>query len=429
MASTAVMMGDPGKRTVDEASYLLKRIYLAERTLMNTLAGYHISIADWELKKTVPRHIWRHSLRADRLRSRILEMRYPRRDVDKDHDPALNALLATFIRCRSDAELVEGVYCAGLPALRQAYDDYLLSADALDDGPTLAFLPDFIRDIDKQAEEMEPVYAALSAAVPHGDSPWKRLLSAQLERIGGLAGGYGQTRELRDLPPELSNRPAYAPPLVPVRDPRFAPAPYHMPPRAHTKFIELQVWAGINHVNEMWAAEIPALVMWKWDDMPWEFYMDCARWSYDEARHSTMGEQRLKAWGFEMGVDYPVVADHYQSVSEHGELAVLALLHRLESGAPPIKSKMKTDFEAEGDTASSQDFDYDWADESIHLAYGHKWVLYRLGGDEDALEDLKEQTMEMWTTWIRNEHRKWDYSPFMQKIEAKIKRIEAGAHG
>ena len=59
--------------------------------------------------------------------------------------------------------------------------------------------------------------------------------------------------------------------------------------------------------------------------------MDCSRWTYDEARHCMMSEERLKAWGFQVGIDYPVSADSYVSNSEYGEEAVLALLHYKKS--------------------------------------------------------------------------------------------------
>lgn len=34
---------------------------------------------------------------------------------------------------------------------------------------------------------------------------------------------------------------------------------------------------------------------WKWNDMPWDFYLDCVRWAYDESRHCMMGEERMQS--------------------------------------------------------------------------------------------------------------------------------------
>ena len=35
------------------------------------------------------------------------------------------------------------------------------------------------------------------------------------------------------------------------------------------------------------------------DKLDWEFILDAARWTYDEARHTQMGYARLTGWGFE----------------------------------------------------------------------------------------------------------------------------------
>jgi len=382
-------------------------------------------VTDWELKKALPRHIWQDSLRADALRTRVLEMRYPRRDVDQDHDAGLSAFLSSLIRCRNDAELVAGVYFAVKVALMEAYETYLRDADPLDDAPTVAFMKGFAPQILEQLHEIRSLFAQLPKQdQKDAQQVWQHAVQTHLNQIGGIFGKAGGNAA---VPETIASRPEYVPPAVPKRDTRFLAAVYHMPPRLPEKFIERQIWQGINHVNEMWAAEIPNLVIWKWNDMPWEFYLDCARWAYDESRHSMMGEERLKAWGFEIGVDYPVVADHYASVHER-ELDVLALLHAFETNGPSWKAGLKSDFEAVGDTASSQDFDYDWADESIHLQYGHKWTLHRLNGDIDALEDLIQDTRDRWYAWLERKRREWDYEPFMSRIQAKIKQIEEQAH-
>ncbi|TDF95395.1 DUF455 family protein [Paenibacillus piri] len=425
MSEQVIVMGNPGKRSVEEASSMIKRLYFIERELMRTLGGYVVNVSDWELKKTLPRHIWEDSLRADALRTRVLEMRYPRRDVDKDHDPKLELFLSSLIRCSNDSELLAGVYLVTKEALLALYESYLQDADPLDDAPTIAFMKGFIPQIQHQLAEARTIYSQLAEDKSEAGQ-WQRLLEQFLINSGGLS---GKDHGSGEIPASIAGRSDYVPPLAPKRDPRFTSALYHMPPRLPEKFIERQVWQGINHVNEIWAAEIPDLVLWKWNDMPWEFYLECARWAYDESRHCMMGEQRLKAWGFEAGVDYPVIADHYRSVSDQGELAVLALLHALETNGPSWKSGLKADFEAAGDTASSQDFDYDWADESIHLLYGYKWVLHRLDNDLDALEDYKIEVKETWQSWIKQRHQEWNYEPFNSRLQQKIAEIEARLHG
>ncbi|MCZ8511657.1 DUF455 family protein [Paenibacillus filicis] len=424
-------MAQQKKRSVEAASEMLKRLFFMEKEVMRTSGGYLTSISNWELKKIVPLHMWQDSLRADALRTRVLEMRYPRRDIDQNHDPKLVQFAELLVRCRNDREFVEGAYFVVKRALKMAYQLYLQDADPLDDAPTVAFMKRYSDEIGEQLLDIQDIYPTLAQLHPQIDL-WQTELSQLLRDIGGIL-GVEKTDSLDESRYQaLLGWPAYELPLVPVRDPRFEKALYHLPSNflaEDASFLEHQIHMGINHINEMWACEATATMMWKWDDMPWEFYSDTARWCYDELRHCLMGEERLKAWGFEIGVDIPMVADHYISQSEHGELAILALIHRFESASPGWKSGLLRQFSGQGDTASAQDFDYDWADESIHMQYGHKWLLHRLKGDIDAMEDMLEEAASRWNTWINNARREWDYEPFRSRIQAKIKQLEAMQDG
>ena len=124
------------RRGVDSSANLLKRLYLVERETMRALGAWHISIASWELKAATPRHLWHDSLHADALRGRVLELRYPKRDVDADHDPQLVEFLNQLTRADSDAEFALGIYRVVKPALVTAYQAYLAGGDELDDAPS-----------------------------------------------------------------------------------------------------------------------------------------------------------------------------------------------------------------------------------------------------------------------------------------------------
>jgi uncharacterized ferritin-like protein (DUF455 family) len=281
-------------------------------------------------------------------------------------------------------------------------------------------------DEEEDLAEMKPIIAALPSEEIAAAQPWVGALRAHLAAIGGVLGD-GVKGEMPSDPDYL-NRSAYTIPERAVRDPRFLPAVVESPTRPAVSQREQQVWYAIDHANEVWAAEVPGAFMWHFDSMPWNFYTDVARWSYDEMRHSLMGIRRLDAWGFEMGVDYPMVGDPYHAILEKGGdlFDVLALLYFFERDAPANRQKTRRKFSAMEDAASTQDTDYDWADEAIHLRYGYTWLQHLLGENKDQLQEVVARAGEMWDTWLaeRWERGEDGYGPFMERIDARIAAAE-----
>lgn len=415
------------RRDVEHSARLLKRLYLAERETMRALGAWHISIATWAIKTSTPRHMWQDALHADALRSRVLELRYPKRDVDKDHDPALVAFLDEITRARDEAEFVLGIYRVVKPALIDAYEGYLAGGDALIDAPSFYHIEHVLADERQQLAEAESLLASLDPAAVAAAGAWTDDLRHYLASIGGLLGA-GERGE----PPRVSGRPAYVVPERAVRDPRFLPATVESPGRPPVSVREEQVWYAIDHANEVWAAEVPGAFMWQFPDMPWAFYLDVARWSYDEMRHALMGMRRLEAWGFAMGVDYPMVGDPIHAILEKGggPLEILALLYYFERDAPAHRVGTRRRFLEVDDTDTAHDTDYDWADEAIHLKFGYTWLTHILGPDSRTeLAELVDRAGGMWNAWLaeRWERGEDGYRPFMARIDAKIQAAETHA--
>jgi uncharacterized ferritin-like protein (DUF455 family) len=416
------------QRGVDATAQLLQRLYLTERETMRALGGWHISIGNWELKMLTPRHWWHDSLHADALRQRVLELRYPRRDVDSRHDPQLLAFLAELTKAQTDAEFALGIYQVIKPALVAAYRAYCASGDQLADAPSFQQIAHILIDEQADLDVAAAVLAALPGEQIAAAQPWVDYLQSFLSAIGGILGD-GRTAALPADHP-CAGRPAYSVPRRAQRDPRFLPAVVESPRRPPRNVREQQVWYAIDHANEIWAAEVPGAMMWEWPDMPWEFYMDVARWGYDEQRHAEMGVRRLSAWGFEAGVDYPMVGDPYHAILEQGHdlLMVMALLYYFERDAPRFKQQAKETYAALGDTASAQDSDYDWADEAIHLRYGYTWLQHILGAEaKERMPGLVKQAGELWERWLEERWARGEdgYGRFMERIEARIAAAEA----
>lgn len=417
-------------RGVDESARLLKRLYLVERETMRALGGWHISISNWELKTLVPRHWWHDSLHADALRERVLELRYPKRDVDSGHDPRLVDFLEQLTRAQNDAEFALGIYGVVKPALIEAYRSYLAEADALNDSASVYHISHILLDEPTHLQQVSAIIEALSPVAIDAAQPWVEYLRAMLGAAGGILGN--SARGNAPVDHACASRPPYEIPTRAVRDPRFKPATVESPLRPPRSPREEQVWYAIDHANEGWAAEVPGAFMWQWRDMPWAFYMDAARWGSDEMRHALMGIRRLDAWGFEAGVDYPMVGDPYHAILEKGGglLEVLALLYYFERDAPAHRQKAKRRFDEIDDESSAQDTDYDWADEAIHLRYGYTWLNHILGPEaKERFPTLIKQAGAMWEAWVaeRWERGEDGYAPFMERIEARIAAASAAA--
>ncbi|GAB4415097.1 MAG: hypothetical protein Kow00106_10460 [Anaerolineae bacterium] len=394
---------------VESASHILKRFYVAERTLMRTLAAWFVGTSQWDLKRQLSEDMWQTAQHADALRTRILELRYPRRDVDRKYDPDVLALLAEVAKAKDSREFVAGVYDVLLPALVAGYQAYLERTDALDDAPTVYRLQHIVADKQAQIARMRTLIERVYDDEPGSLADWRDYLARCVASIGGLD-GLGECVPMPAAHP-CAGRPPYDVPRTVERDPRWRPALFHLPHenkydaagRAAWKRIEaldkrvaMQVWSAISHFNEIWAAEVPASVMWDLDNEPWDFYLDLARWSWDETRHSTMGWRVLESWGWNVPDLVPWANGLYNALGSVPPAQRLALLYYYEEGLLRAGTKQieLRILESAQDDGSSQDMDYDWADEAIHVSYGYKWLRHLLGDDSAGREELKRLTDE-----------------------------------
>jgi len=391
----------PDHTRVNEASTILKRFYVMERELMRTLAVWMIDTPPVELKAQLAADMWQTSRHADELRTRVLELRYPRRDVDKKYDADVLALCAEVAKASDYRAFVAGVYGVILPALIADYEAYLARTDALDDAPTVYALRHILADKRAQVERMT-VYVSKSAA-------WREYITRWIVAIGGIDG------EREPLPKpeqhECFGGAAHRIPAEVQRDPRFRPALFHLPHEnkydtagaaawrrieALDQRVAMQVWSAISHFNEIWAAEIPASVMWELPNETWDFYLDLARWIYDETRHSFMGYRAMQGWGWDVPALSPYGNALYNALAPMPAKQRFALLYfyeegLLRAGTKQIEIKI---LESAGDDGSTHDMDYDWADEAIHVGYGFKWLRYLLGDDNAGQAELKRLTDE-----------------------------------
>lgn len=394
---------------VDNASQYLKRCYVVERQLMRTLAARFVDTSQWDFKRQLSQDMWETSRHADALRTRVLELRYPRRDVDKKYDPDMLGLVAECAKGQDSLEFIGGVYGTLLPELVRAYQDYLDQTDPLDDAPSVYILRHIIADKQAQIERMRALAEQVAPRLFEATAEWQDYLRQCCAAVGGISGQ--GTRTPPPLNHSLAGRPAYAIGRSVQRDSRWRPALFHLPHEnkydvegrkawqrieALDKRVAMQVWSAISHFNEIWAAEVVAASMWDFDTQPWDFYLDLARWSWDETRHSTMGYRALQGWGWNVPDLIPWGNALYNAMGPMPPIQRLALLYYYEdgllrAGTKQIEIKI---LESAQDDGGVQDMDFDWADEAIHVSYGYTWLRHLLGDNNAGKEELKRLTDE-----------------------------------
>jgi uncharacterized ferritin-like protein (DUF455 family) len=418
----------PNLQDVEQASALQRRLYRTIRETMRAMAGRICGVAKWEGKKMLARHIWLDAEHADALRTRVLELRFPRVDVDIEADKALTFVLAKLPSTNSDAEFLAGIYRVIKPAVLATLERYLKQSDPLDDAPSHRALRLIVPELREELLEFEALWPQMSSR-EHTYS-WIAWLRDALADAGGVFGK--DTGVPLAHRAGFSDRPRYNIPLLPHRDPRWLPAVTQVPPRPPRTPQEQQIWVAIDHVNELWACELSAAFIWHHENLPWALYRDTARWAYDEMRHAEMGERRLSAYGFELGVDVPMVPDHWMGVAAHGGMeAMLFVVHGLEQAGPRWKAQLKSELWAMGDPYTAQDCDYDWADEAGHIRYGQDWMKALMPNlSKSEINIRTQQEVDRWKEWIAAKHHSGEhgYDVFLPRIEAKCARMPALAH-
>ncbi len=394
---------------VENASRYLKRCYVAERQLMRTLAAWFVDTSQWDFKRLLSNDMWQAAQHADALRTRVLELRYPRRDVDKKYDADVLDFMTECAKAQNSEEFVGGIYGVLVPALIQAYRDYLEQTDELDDAPTVYALRHIVVDLERQVERVRATVTEVEPELFASTRSWQEYLEQCLSSIGGISGQYEKGAKPSDH--LCANRPPYGIGRQVKRDARWQPALFHLPHEnkydvegrkawqrfeALDKRVAMQVWSAISHFNEIWAAEVVAAGMWDFDNQPWDFYMDMARWSWDETRHSTMGYRALQGWGLDVPDLIPWGNALYNAMGPMQPIQRLALLHfyeegLLRAGTKQIELKI---LESAQDEGSAQDMDFDWADEAIHVNYGYSWLRRLLGDDNAGKEEIQRLTDE-----------------------------------
>jgi uncharacterized ferritin-like protein (DUF455 family) len=362
-----------------DSARILKRFFFCERALIIAQSGWLASIADFETKLTLPQFSWQDAVTAHALRGRVFELRFPSRLMEEGDDAPLVGVFNEAINAPGPQAFILALARVYKPALLAAYEEYAGLADPLTDGPLLPTLRAAIGDKATQIATLTRFAGEMLRRAPQrGDEAeaWASALSKRLNQAGGLSTEEPRSPEQSSL---LPGRKEFELAQVPARDERFYRCRYYWPDIIDPNFgygegYQLQLRSAVSHLNEVWAVETGGAVLEAFaDELEWEFIYDAARWTYDESRHTRMGYERLSTWGYDPQ-EMPLGTHIYDSARGQDPIIRLGMLHYFETKNIGKKPRRASAFASYQDRMSQHDMDFDWADETIHAAYGHRWL-------------------------------------------------------
>jgi hypothetical protein len=148
---------------------------------------------------------------------------------------------------------------------------------------------------------------------------------------------------------------------------------------------------AVNFLQEVQAADSCASMLFEAPDMPWDFFLDLSRHTWDEARHAMFGEAKLA----ELGINAAAAGLSTKAHAMRQTLTPLdryAALSTQEADAFPGKHAGLKDAVAHNDALSAKAWSYDIADETQHLRFGTRWipVMIEMVAEPRSYEQVKE---------------------------------------
>ncbi|MFK7697704.1 DUF455 family protein [Paenibacillus sp. HJGM_3] len=362
-------------RPVDTAR-LLKQVFWLEFELSRLTMGWVPAVPDWEIKGELVRMSYLHTQHMAQLRERIREL--PGADIgDKAWTPS--GLQEACRRIALAAGLIE--FAAGYKFLvSKLYEQYTAFRETLDpilDAPTF----DKLRYIELDKEQLYgwgiPYVKFAYVEDAEKLEAYRRWL-AYVEDVWTVPEATPAGGEL-NWPDHPVAEPAGPIPLHPANDPKYP----HVDLKKYKSAMfdpKSPTYDSVKHMifinaSEMSAVESLAYLYYGVQRMPVDFYLDVARHTWDEVRHSQMGVRRLMQMGYrtEDFSWHPSTAPTPENMRQVFPEFYSSLTMVMEPCSFIKKRKSITAFMEFGDPLSSIQSEYDIADERLHVAFGQKW--------------------------------------------------------
>ncbi|MBT5516577.1 DUF455 family protein [Candidatus Peregrinibacteria bacterium] len=395
-----------------DSAVILKRFFFVEESLIKSIAGWIPGTAHLILKTEYAKIMWQNAKTAEDMRQRVYELRYPSRLMSKEGEEELIRLVDEARNAPNALAFFNSMLMVFVPALRDAYQQYVNLADVIGDGPSIRFMNLAIKEKEDQIAVLELYKDDLFRLYPEQDHVeaklWVDELKIRLNAIGAISLNKSEAPLIEDIK-SLANRKEFKIAQNPAREHSFANVRFYWPDiivdgYPYGEGVQLQIRSAVSHINEVWAVEACAAFTYGLsDELGWEFILDAARWTYDEARHCRMGYERLASWGFEK-FEIPLGTYIYDAAKDNDPIYRLGMLFFFETKNINKKPKRAQKFREYSDTLSEHDMDFDWADETIHAHYGNKWLtkLLEVRGANTDPKIVRQKCEELVDTIVSN---------------------------
>lgn len=377
---------------------LQKRLFAAEHKLVILLGSIAPLIPGILHKYAVARLTYEDATHAEAVRLRLGQMRGGK-GKEPVLSPQLDAVFEAALRAPSKAALILGIFDVLKRDMARSYSDYLSGTHPLGDLPSRVLLETALEQEQSHLEFGSELAKQLGAG--SSDAEWADYLRRRLEAAGGidgsLSGPEAEGPRPEEEPFELPVMPDWGD--HPLRfmngsdGPNDDVVPYCWDGDARIQRIGIYTWL----FHEADVLDYLPPMFHKTQGMPFEFHFDLARHLWDEARHSEGGYRGLQRLGLDpKDSDHPVFIRLATKDLDPVDLYAM-MTQGFEAGSFPLKSRIMPMLDSLQDEDLSTFLRYDRADETMHVAFGHKWVphlaqhLGRSGSLREIVASIKER--------------------------------------